>query len=193
MEHGPYVAGIEMKFAVARSEQAPDVGVFNHYAFRLAGRAAGIKPESEMISMRVGMAISSQWCICEQIIKSGSAGSMLAGDEQGHVAAGLGQRLLHDRQAGRARARFSLVAPLAASAATDMRITDTAQLDLFSLGASGAVSPPSDRQGDVDSSNTRRTPATTPSSRTLRTATRTGTTRTTSTGFVLSVGFNLNS
>lgn len=71
---------------------------------------------------------------------------------------------------------------------TAMRTTETGEPQQLALW-SGAVSEPigaSLEPGDVDSLHTRRTPATTPSSRTLRTATRTGTTRTTSTGFVLS-------
>lgn len=96
------------------------------------------------------------------------------------------QRLLHERQAARARARFSLVAPLGSTTPTDMRTTDTAeQFDLFS--ASGAASPLSDRQGGVDSANggilTSPSPATatTPGTRTSATATRTTTTRATTT------------
>lgn len=71
---------------------------------------------------------------------------------------------------------------------TAMRTTETGepqQLALWSGAVTGLIGE-SLRPGDVDSSNTRRTRATTPSSRTLRTATATGTTRTTSIGFVLS-------
>jgi RNA-directed DNA polymerase len=75
---------------------------------------------------------------------------------------------------------------------TAMRTTDTGGHDQLALW-SGAVSGPIGDQGnldlwsgDVDSSATRRTPATTPLPRTSRTATATGTTRTTSFGFVLS-------
>jgi len=101
------------------------------------------------------------------------------------------QRLLHERQAARARARFSLVAPLGTAiftgGPTDTRTTDTEQLDLFT---SGAVSPASNGQGDVDSANggifVLSAPATptTRGSRTSTTATRTGTTRATTTGAV---------
>ena len=73
---------------------------------------------------------------------------------------------------------FNLVVPLAHEA-TAMRTADTAgQVP----GRSGAVSPPSDRRGDVDSTMDRSTPATTPTPgiRTSTTATRTTTTRTTS-------------
>lgn len=74
---------------------------------------------------------------------------------------------------------------------TAMHITDTGelQLDLWSGAVIGLIGEQSNlclRSGDVDSSASRRTRATTPSSRTLRTGTATGTTRTTSTGFVLS-------
>ncbi|TAK45223.1 MAG: RNA-directed DNA polymerase [Betaproteobacteria bacterium] len=100
-------------------------------------------------------------------------------------------RLLHDRQAGRARAICSLVAPLAGSfgSATDLRTTDTdGQLDLFSAPArSGAVSRLSDRAGDASSAThglalwpAPATP-TTPGSRTSTTATRTTTTSPTNT------------
>lgn len=68
-----------------------------------------------------------------------------------------------------------------------MRTTDTAQLDLFSLGASGAVATGSDARVDVDSANggtlASSVPATptTPGTRTSATATRTTTTRATTT------------
>lgn len=78
------------------------------------------------------------------------------------------------------------VEPLAHQA-TAMRNQDTGepqQLALWSGAVSEPIGPISLGLGDVDSSNTRRTPATTPSSRTSRTATRTGTTRTTGAGFV---------
>lgn len=77
------------------------------------------------------------------------------------------------------------VEPLAHQA-TAMRNQDTGEPQQLALW-SGAVSEPIGQRlglGDVDSSNTRRTPATTPSSRTSRTAIRTGTTRTTGVGFV---------
>lgn len=66
---------------------------------------------------------------------------------------------------------------------TAMRTTDTGgqQLALWSGAVTGLIGS-SLQPGDVDSSQQRRTPATTPSSRTSRTATRIGTTRTTSTG-----------
>jgi RNA-directed DNA polymerase len=103
------------------------------------------------------------------------------------------QRLLHDRQAGRARARFSLVAPLASITATDRRTTDMAdhQLDLFSVAqvpsTSGAAAPVRIGQGGVDSANggilASSAPATptTPGTRTSATAIRTTTTRATTT------------
>lgn len=71
---------------------------------------------------------------------------------------------------------------------TAMRTTDTAEPQQLGLW-SGAVSEligESLRPGDVDSSQLRRTPATTPSRRTSRTATATGTTRTTSSWLSLS-------
>lgn len=70
---------------------------------------------------------------------------------------------------------------------TAMRTTETGgqQLALWSGAVTGLIGA-SLRPGDVDSSAPRRTRATTPSSRTSRTATATGTTRTTGTGFVLS-------
>lgn len=105
-------------------------------------------------------------------------------------------RLLHDRQAGRARAICTLVAPLtmpapvSAGPVTDMRTTDTAgQLDLFSpAGGSGAATTLEHRGGGVESAY--RGPAlapspattTTPGSSPSTTATRTTTTRTTRTG-----------
>jgi retron-type reverse transcriptase len=96
--------------------------------------------------------------------------------------------LLRDRQGGRARACFNLVAPLAADVvATDMRRTDTSgQLDLFSSrDASGAVTLPEHRPGDVESANDRRTPMIPrgPGISPSTTATRTTTTRTISFGF----------
>lgn len=105
-------------------------------------------------------------------------------------------RLLHERQAARARAGFSLVAPLGPAVTpatpTDTRIPDTAeeavQFDLF--GPSRAVSPESNPRGDVPvatgalyRSSTPSTP-TTPSSSRSTTATRTTTTRTTTTELV---------
>jgi hypothetical protein len=105
--------------------------------------------------------------------------------------------LLRDRHGGRARALFTLVAPLGAeapaAASTDMRTTDTAgQLPLFAAAgpASGAVAAPIGlqqhaglRPGDVDCANDGITPrtASTPGSRTSATATRTTTTSRTST------------
>lgn len=71
---------------------------------------------------------------------------------------------------------------------TAMRNQDTggAQNPAPESGAVTGLIGPSLRPGDVDSSQFRRTPATTPLPRISRTATRTGTTRTTSSGFVLS-------
>ena len=87
-------------------------------------------------------------------------------------------RLLPDRHGDQARAKVYLVVPLAHEA-TAMRITDTAGVV---LAASGAVSPLSDRRGDVDCAMQRSLPATSsmPGTRTSATATRTTTTRTTS-------------
>jgi retron-type reverse transcriptase len=87
-------------------------------------------------------------------------------------------RLQPERHGALARANFNLVVPLAHEA-TAMRTTDTAGSH---RAESGAVSPPSDRQGDVDGTKGRSTPATptTPGLRTSTTATRTTTTRTTS-------------
>jgi retron-type reverse transcriptase len=85
---------------------------------------------------------------------------------------------LRDRHGGHARAAFDLAVPLAHEA-TAMRVTDTAG---NGRAWSGAVTAPSDRRGDVNRTNDRRTPATTPTpgTRTSTTATRTTTTRTTS-------------
>lgn len=98
-------------------------------------------------------------------------------------------RLLRDRHADRARALFTLVAPLPGSLTpgTDMRTTDTGQPDLFGLAASGAVAPLIGRtidlrQGDVESAKDLPTIPTTRGTRTSTTATRTGTTRATSSG-----------
>ena len=84
--------------------------------------------------------------------------------------------------------KVDLVVPLAHKA-TAMRTTDTA--GLAAQGRSGAVSPLTDRdgrQGDVDSTNKRSTSPilNMPGIRTLRTATRTTTARTTSSRRVLS-------
>ena len=79
---------------------------------------------------------------------------------------------------------FNLVVPLAHEA-TAMRITDTAgQVP----GRSGAVSPLSDRPGDVDSTMERSTPATTltPGTRASAAGIRAATTRTAAAGLVLS-------
>jgi len=86
-------------------------------------------------------------------------------------------RLLSDGHGRQARAIGNLVVPLAHEA-TDMRATDTAGIP----GRSGAVSARRDLRGDVESTNGRLTPATspTPGIRTSTTATRTTTTRTTS-------------
>ena len=67
---------------------------------------------------------------------------------------------------------------------TAMRITETGAHQGV-LWSDAVVQPigASLGPGDVDSLSQRRTPRTTPSFRTSRTATRTGTTRTTSTGF----------
>lgn len=90
-------------------------------------------------------------------------------------------RLLHERQAARARAFLSLVAPLACSTATATRNTDTAQLDLFGLGASGAVDEPRIRPADVTSAiDSTPTIRATPGTRTSTGATRTTTTSATS-------------
>lgn len=81
---------------------------------------------------------------------------------------------------------MNLVEPLGHKP-TAMRTTDTGEPQQLALW-SGAVTPLIDaslRSGDVDSTTQRRTAATTPLSRTLSTATRTGTTRTTSSGFAL--------
>ncbi len=86
---------------------------------------------------------------------------------------------------------FDLVVPLAQGElplATAMRITDTADDVAPNRAWSGAVSQPglfdSDRPSDVDSTNRRRTPATSPTLgfRASTTATRTTTTRITSSG-----------
>ena len=77
------------------------------------------------------------------------------------------------------------LAPQVTATATDMRTTDTAQLQL-ELGASGAVSPllgaDAHRRGDEESTNgaSTATGTTTPGSSTSTMATRTRTTRTTS-------------
>jgi hypothetical protein len=108
------------------------------------------------------------------------------------------RRQLRNRHGGHARAILNLVAPLAASVATDTRATDTAgQLDLFSsLAASGAVVPPIGpdpeglRHNDVARAIDRSTPATTPTpgTRASTTATRTTGTRTTRTWRARSAG-----
>ena len=103
--------------------------------------------------------------------------------------------LLRDRQGGRARACFNLVVPLGGEAApTAMRTTDTAaQPDLFGDGgASGAVSPVSDRRGDVDRTMIRRTPMIPAGPGTSRssTATRTTTSRRTAIGSLPSADRN---
>ncbi len=92
-------------------------------------------------------------------------------------------RPLSDGHGRQARAIGNLVVPLAHEA-TDMRATDTAGI---LPGRSGAVSASSRvtstvRRGDVESTNGRLTPATSPGPgiRTSTTATRTTTTRTTS-------------
>ena len=90
-------------------------------------------------------------------------------------------RLLHERQAARARANFSLVAPPAAPSATATHATDTAQLDLFGPGPSGAVDAPRIRPADVTSAiDSTPTIRPTPGTRTSGGATRTTTTWTTS-------------
>jgi RNA-directed DNA polymerase len=96
----------------------------------------------------------------------------------------MNHRLLPDRHGDQACA-IDLVAPLAS--ATEKRIEDDAG-DLTRRDGSCAVSPPSDRQGDVDSAINRSTltTATTPGTRTSATATRTTTTRATTTGRVRS-------
>lgn len=107
-------------------------------------------------------------------------------------------RQLRERHGARVRASFTLVAPLAEHVATDMRIPDTAQLDLFDEGPSAAVAPLLDRQdadlrrGDVESANDRHSPATpsTPGTRTSATATRTTGTRATRTGRARSAACN---
>lgn len=71
---------------------------------------------------------------------------------------------------------------------TAMRTTETGepkQLALWSGAVTGLISE-SFRTGDVDSSNNRMTPATTPSSRTSITASAPGTPRAPSAGLVLS-------
>jgi hypothetical protein len=85
----------------------------------------------------------------------------------------LRNRLLRDRHGGRARASFTLVAPLAPTRRPPPCESRIPASRLF--GRTG-------RQGDVDSANDRRTPTTlpTPGTRTSTTATRTTTTRTTS-------------
>src|SRR5260221_5881972 len=84
-------------------------------------------------------------------------------------------RLLSDGHGRQARAIGNLVVPLAHEA-TDMRATDTAGI---LPGQSGAVSAPRDQGGDVESTNGRLTPATSPGPgiRTSTTATRTTITR----------------
>ena len=93
------------------------------------------------------------------------------------------RRLPPDGHGRPARATVNLVVPLAHEA-TAMRITDTAATPSSTSGAVSALAQvTSGRGGDVDSTNDRLTPATspTPGSRASTTATRTTITRTTTT------------
>jgi hypothetical protein len=98
-------------------------------------------------------------------------------------------RLQPDGQGRPDRAIFNLVAPLPHEG-TAMHTTDTAASQ---RDRSGAVSPLSNRLGDVNSANGTPRTLTLPGTRTSTTATRTTTTRTTSSAFGLSADYSFQS